>query len=86
MRIRKYDRDFSRRAFLEKSLKGVAAAGVLSPLWPEIARSGTIDKVYPDELLSIELYTKGAIKPGDVVTADNVEAVKEFGEVNQTAW
>lgn len=78
MRIRKYDKDFTRRAFLEKSLKGVAAAGVLTPLWPEIAKSGTIDKAYPDELLSIELYTKGQVKPGDVITADNVEVVKDL--------
>ncbi|MEQ8740818.1 MAG: DUF1329 domain-containing protein [Hoeflea sp.] len=78
MRIRKYDRDFTRRAFLEKSLKGVATAGILAPLWPEIARSGTIDKAYPEELLSIDLYTKGQIKPGDVITADNVEIVKDL--------
>ena len=33
---------------------------------------------YPDELLSIELYTKGQVKPGDVITADNVDVVKDL--------
>jgi len=79
MRIKKYDFDYSRRVFMEKTLKGVAAAGVLSPLWPLVANSADdISKAYPDELLSIEMYTKGKIKPGDFVTADNVEIVKDL--------
>ena len=79
MRIRKYDFNYSRRVFMEKTLKGIAAAGVLTPLWPLAARSADdISKAYPDELLSIEMYTKGRIKPGDFVTADNVEVVKDL--------
>ncbi len=78
MHIRKYDFDYGRRMLMEKALKGVATAGVLSPLWPEIARSADISKSYPDELLHIEAYTKGAVKPGDTVSAANVEAVKDL--------
>ncbi len=80
MRIRKYDFDYSRRSFMEKVATG-AGAGVLAPLWPTIANSADdISKSYPDELLSIEMYTKGKVKPGDVITADNVEVVKDLLE------
>jgi hypothetical protein len=80
MRIRKYDFDYSRRSFIEKVATG-AGAGVLAPLWPTIANSADdISKAYPDELLSIELYTKGKIKPGDVITEANVDTVKELLE------
>ena len=80
MRIRKYDFDYSRRSFLEKVATG-AGAGVLAPLWPTIANSADdISKAYPDELLSIEMYTKGKVKPGDVITKDNVEVVKDLLE------
>ncbi|MGQ0620839.1 MAG: DUF1329 domain-containing protein [Panacagrimonas sp.] len=80
MRIRKYDFNYSRRVFMEKVATG-AGAGVLAPLWPTIAHSADdISKAYPDELLSIEMYTKGKIKPGDVITKDNVEVVKDLLE------
>ena len=80
MRIRKYDFNHSRRVFMEKVATG-AGAGVLAPLWPTIANSADdISKAYPDELLSIEMYTKGKVKPGDVITAANVEAVKDLLE------
>ncbi|MBI1238567.1 MAG: DUF1329 domain-containing protein [Alphaproteobacteria bacterium] len=78
MHIRKFGPEFTRRAFLEKAAAGVAMAGILSPLWPEIARSGTITKSYPDELLSIDAYTKGKIKTGDVINADNIDVVKDL--------
>ncbi|WP_420465507.1 DUF1329 domain-containing protein [Panacagrimonas sp.] len=77
MRIRKYDFDYSRRVFMDKVAKG-AAGGVLAPLWPTIANSGEVTKAYPDELLSIEMYTKGKIKPGDIISVDNVEVVKDL--------
>lgn len=78
MHIRKYDYNYSRRHFLEKTAKGAMGAGVLAPLWPLIANAADTDKAYPEELRSIEMYTKGKVKPGDVITADNVEAVKEL--------
>lgn len=77
MRIRKYDFDYSRRVFMDKVAKG-AAGGVLAPLWPTVANSGEVTKAYPDELLSIEMYTKGKIKPGDMITAANVDVVKDL--------
>jgi len=78
MRIRKYDFDYGRRALLQKAVTGVCAAGVLTPLWPLIARGADLSKAYPEELTSIEAYTKGKIKPGDVLTADNVDVVKDL--------
>lgn len=75
MHIKKYDHNYSRRKFLENAAKGVAVGGVLSSLWPLIANAGDTNKAYPDELVSIEMQTKGKIKPGDVITADNIEHV-----------
>jgi hypothetical protein len=69
-----------RRDFLANAARGVAGAGVLMPLSQAIASDGDISKAYPDELLSIEVYTKGRIKPGDMITADNVEHVKDLLE------
>lgn len=78
MLIKKFNQDYSRRQFLSSLSKGVISAGVLAPLWPIIGNTGEIDKAYPDELLDIGLYTKGKIKVGDVITADNVEYVKDL--------
>lgn len=78
MRIRKYDFNYGRRMLMEKTIKGVAGAGVLASLWPLVSKGGDATKAYPDELLSIEMYTKGKFKPGDMITADNVDAVKEL--------
>lgn len=80
MHIRKYDFDYGRRALMEKVAKGAGAAGVLTPLWPMLAKADTLDasKAYPEELTSIEVFTKGKIKPGDTITADNVEHVKDL--------
>ena len=78
MRIRRYDFDFSRRAFMEKTARGVGTLGVLSPMWAAAAGSGEISKAYPDELMSIELYTKGKIKTGDYIDANNVDVVKDL--------
>ena len=55
--IRKYDFDYSRRVFLEKTAQGFGAAGVLTGLWPLMCEAGDISKAYPEELLSIEAYT-----------------------------
>jgi len=80
MRVIRYDHDYSRRHFLKKLATGSAGAGVLMPLWDAIAASGDISKAYPDELLSIEAYTKGRIKAGDEISAANVELVKDLLE------
>jgi hypothetical protein len=80
MRIQRYDQGFSRRKFLSDAAKGVLRTGVLMPLWQAIADTGEITKAYPEELLSIEGYTKGKIKTGDMITSANVEAVKDLLE------
>ncbi|WP_312688260.1 hypothetical protein, partial [Escherichia coli] len=48
--------------------------------WQALAQGGDAAKAYPEELLSIEGYTKGRIKTGDEITADNVELVKDLLE------
>jgi hypothetical protein len=78
MHIRRYDRHYSRRHFLSQLSRGVLATGVLAPLWPTIANSGSIERAYPDELLSIEAYTGGKLSTGDRIDAGNVELVKDL--------
>lgn len=78
MRIKKYDFDYSRRHFMGQLAQGTLATGVLAPLWPALAKTGGIEGVYPDELMSIEAYTGGKIKTGDTISADNVEYVKDL--------
>ena len=80
MHISRFDRGFSRRKFLTDAGRGVLATGVLMPLWDAYAATGDIAKAYPDELLSIEAYTKGKIKNGDFITDKNVEHVKDLME------
>lgn len=79
-RLIRFDRNFSRRKFLADAARGVLGTGVLAPLSKTIAATGDISKAYPDELLSIEAYTKGKIKNGDIITAQNVEHVKDLLE------
>jgi hypothetical protein len=78
MHIRKYDFDYSRRLFMDKTAKGLGGAGVLTSLWPELSSAGNASGAYPEELLSIEAYTKGAVKVGDVIDADNVDLVQDL--------
>ena len=78
MHIRKYDFDYSRRYFMDKMAKGAMGAGVLSPLWSAMVEAGDASKAYPEELRSLEAYTKGKVKEGDYITADNVEHVKDL--------
>ena len=80
MRLLRYDRGYSRRKFMSDAAKGVLGTGVLMPLWDAIADTGDPGKAYPEELLSIENYTKGRIKTGDTISAANVEAVKDLLE------
>lgn len=77
MRIKKYTHDYSRRQFMEKVAYGLGG-GILAPTWKTFADTGEVTKAYPDELTSIEVYTKGKIKPGDTLDAKNVEHVKDL--------
>lgn len=80
MKMLRYDSGYSRRKFLSDAAAGVLGTGVLMPLWQAIAATGDVSKAYPDELLSIENYTKGRIKTGDYIDASNVEVVKNLLE------
>lgn len=70
--IRRFDRDHTRRTFLANTAKGLLRAGVLGSAWSAFARTGSVGSAYPDELNSIEEYTRGRLKPGDTITRDNV--------------
>ena len=78
MRIRKYDFNYSRRHFMSQTAKGILGAGVFGSVWDAVAQNGTFEKVYPDELLSIDMYTKGKIKPGDVIDVNNVDLIQDL--------
>ena len=78
MHVKRFDFDYSRRVFLEKTALGAGGAGVLTSLWPEICRSYSATKAYPEELLDIETFTKGQVKVGDVIDADNVLLVQDL--------
>ncbi len=78
IRIRKFDHNYSRRKFLRQTAKGILATGVLMPLWQAIANAGDISAAYPDELLSIEAYTKAKVKVGDTIDASNLDLVRDL--------
>lgn len=80
MHLKRYDHGYSRRHFLDQMLRGVLATGVLMPLHKALAAGGDITRAYPDELLSIEMYTRGKLKGGDIIDAGNVEHVAELLE------
>ena len=77
MRIRKYDFNWGRRELMKKVGTGVGA-GLLMPMTKVIAEGKDLSKAYPDELMSIDMYTKGKVKAGDTLTADNVDIVKDL--------
>src|SRR3546814_6679574 len=80
MRLLRYDHDYSRRHFLKSLATGMATAGVLMPVWDAIAQTGDAGKAYPDELRSIEGYTRGKLKSGDFISAENVDLVSDMPE------
>lgn len=59
---------------------GFVGAGLLKPVWAALEQNGDASSAYPEELQSIEAYTKGRLKAGDMITADNVELVKDLLE------
>lgn len=78
MHVIKYDKNYTRRYFMEGVGKSAIGAGMLAPLWDVIARDGDISKAYPDEALDISHYTDGKINVGDVIDASNVEYVRDM--------
>jgi hypothetical protein len=73
MHITRFDHRYSRRHFLQ----AFSGAGVLAPLWPNFAEGNT-HQAYPDELLSIDGYTRGKITTGGQIDAGNVELVRSL--------
>ena len=78
MHIIKFDTHYTRRQFLTSAGRTALGAGMLAPLWDVIAREGDVRRAYPEEALSIEHYSRGAIVPGGVIDASNVESVKDL--------
>lgn len=80
MHIRKYGPDFGRRELMKKTAQGTASVGVLSSMWPMIAKSASpnIKMAYTDDLYSLEAQTKGKVNTGDVIDASNIEYVKHL--------
>tara|TARA_R110000868_G_scaffold20217_2_gene85812 strand:+ start:35246 stop:36628 length:1383 start_codon:yes stop_codon:yes gene_type:complete len=76
--LRKFDRAFTRRAFLKGVGSGLLTTGVLAPLWDTIARAGDVTAAYPDHLLSIDEFTSGKISTGQTIDTQNVEHVKDL--------
>jgi Protein of unknown function (DUF1329) len=68
---------WSRRNFLKQTGTWVGA-GLLQPVLPLIESGKSIAAAYPEELLSIEKFTKGKIKPGMIISKDNAELVKDI--------
>ena len=48
------------------------------PAWKAVADYGELNRAYADEIISIEEYTKGQYKPGDIIDANNVEGVRDL--------
>ena len=69
--------EWTRRNFL-KAAGTWAGAGLLQPVLPLIGAGKSIAAAYPEEVLSIEKYTKGRVKPGMIISKDNAEWVKDI--------
>jgi len=75
----KYDKDYSRRYFMEQTAKGVLGSGVLMPIWDAVQKyGGDTSAAYPEGANSIETLSKGAVKEGGVIDASNVDSVADM--------
>ena len=69
---------YTRRKFLSKTALRTGGAGLLMPAWQALANYGELNRAYADEIISIEEFTRGRYKPGDVIDANNVEGVRDL--------
>ena len=69
--------EWSRRDFLKKT-GAWAGAGLLQPVLSLVDAGKSIAAAYPEEVLSIEKFTNGKVKPGMVISKDNAELVKDI--------
>ncbi len=72
-----YFDNWTRRGFLKKT-GAFIGAGMLQPVLSLIGEGKSIAAAYPDEVLSIEKYTKGRIKPGMIISKENAELIKDI--------
>lgn len=72
-----YSDYWSRRGFL-KTVGAFIGAGMLQPVLGLIDAGKTVEAAYPEEVLSIDKYTKGAVKTGMVISKDNAQLVKDI--------
>ena len=86
MHLLRYQPGHSRRVFLDRLARGVVASGVLSPLGRVLADSGDSTAAYPDELRSIEEYSRGRLAVGDYVDAGNVELLEILNPRWMSPW
>lgn len=70
-------REWTRREFLKKT-GSWAGAGLLQPVLSLIGEGKSIATAYPEELLSVEKYTKGRVKPGMVISREEADRVREL--------
>ena len=68
---------WSRRGFM-KAAGTWLGAGLLSPVLSLIDAGKTVEAAYPEEVLSIEKYTKGKVKPGMIISKDNAQLIKDI--------
>jgi hypothetical protein len=68
---------WTRRGFL-KTAGAWLGAGLLQPVLSLIDAGKTIEAAYPDEVLSIEKYTKGRVKVGMIISKENATSIKDI--------
>src|SRR5713226_1712388 len=68
---------WTRRDFLKK-VGAWTGAGLLQPVLSVIGEGKSIGAAYAEEVLSIEKYTKGRVKPGMVISKDNAQLIKDI--------
>ena len=64
--------------YLSGVCKSNVIVGVMALLLTFCNTVKAVENNYPEELLNIELFTKGKIKVGDKITAENVDVVKDL--------
>lgn len=72
-----YFENWTRRGFLKRT-GAFIGAGMLQPVLSLIDAGKTVEAAYPEEVLSIEKYTKGAVKVGMVISKDNAQLIKDI--------
>lgn len=68
---------WTRRGFM-KTAGAWVGAGLLSPVLSLIDAGKSVEAAYPEEVLSIEKYTKGRIKVGMIISKDNADLIKDI--------